>query len=81
MFADVLRRGIQLYTYIGMWTIYMQVTSVLDYVQVSIVEFAASAVAFLLVLLHFPSKPPVPPSISAGCERTGFVKGLKQLTG
>lgn len=44
-----------------------------------VLEFAASAAAFLIVLLYFPSKPPVPPSISAGCARNDFLQGLKQL--
>ncbi|XP_062521351.1 solute carrier family 49 member 4 homolog [Corticium candelabrum] len=44
------------------------------------VEFAVAAGAFLLVLIYFPKKPPSPPSITAGCQRTSFVKGLQQLS-
>ncbi|XP_062521350.1 solute carrier family 49 member 4-like isoform X2 [Corticium candelabrum] len=43
------------------------------------IEFAAAAGAFLLVLVYFPKKPPLPPSITARCQRTSFVKGLQQL--
>ncbi|GFO47080.1 disrupted in renal carcinoma protein 2 homolog [Plakobranchus ocellatus] len=40
---------------------------------------AFSALMLLLVLIYFPEKPPLPPSISAGCQRLEYHQGLKNL--
>ncbi|GFO30328.1 disrupted in renal carcinoma protein 2 homolog [Plakobranchus ocellatus] len=42
-------------------------------------EFAAAAVLFILVIIYFPSKPPLPPSISASVPREEYLDGLKHL--
>ncbi|XP_065845353.1 solute carrier family 49 member 4 homolog [Oscarella lobularis] len=44
-------------------------------------ECAAAGLAFLLILIYLPSKPPKPPSITAGIQRTSYFKGLKQVLG
>ncbi|CAG5119007.1 unnamed protein product, partial [Candidula unifasciata] len=42
-------------------------------------ECALAGIVFLLVLLYFPSKPPLPPSISASIPREKYLNGLKLL--
>eukprot|EP00794_Sanderia_malayensis_P018065 gene18065-19874_t len=43
------------------------------------VEFGIACFLLLLVLLFFPAKPPVPPSVTAALERVDYKHGLKQL--
>ncbi|XP_078594874.1 solute carrier family 49 member 4 homolog isoform X1 [Branchiostoma floridae x Branchiostoma japonicum] len=43
------------------------------------VEFAWTALIFLLILAYFPDKPPSPPTLSASKDRLAFVSGVKQL--
>ncbi|XP_045597646.1 solute carrier family 49 member 4 homolog [Procambarus clarkii] len=38
-----------------------------------------AGVIFLVVLAHFPSKPPTPPSVTSSTERLNFIPGLKSL--
>ena len=42
-------------------------------------EFGCCAALFLLTLVYFPTKPPTPPTVTAGVDRIEFKKGLKQL--
>ncbi|BFZ22822.1 hypothetical protein BsWGS_25861 [Bradybaena similaris] len=42
-------------------------------------ECAVAGVLLLLVLLYFPSKPPLPPSVSASMPREKYIPGLKML--
>ncbi|KAK3605961.1 hypothetical protein CHS0354_019638 [Potamilus streckersoni] len=43
------------------------------------IEFGAAGLLFLLTLIYFPSRPPLPPSITASIERTSYRKGLVNL--
>ncbi|XP_066283698.1 solute carrier family 49 member 4 homolog [Branchiostoma lanceolatum] len=43
------------------------------------VEFAWTALIFLLILAYFPDKPPSPPTLSASKDRLSFGSGVKQL--
>lgn len=43
------------------------------------VNFALAAVAFILVVVHFPARPPYPPSASAAVIRTDFRQALPAL--
>lgn len=43
------------------------------------VEFGVVTFLFLLVVLYFPNKPPLPPSISAKRKREDFFSGTKQI--
>ncbi|XP_019633578.1 PREDICTED: disrupted in renal carcinoma protein 2 homolog isoform X1 [Branchiostoma belcheri] len=43
------------------------------------VEFAWTALIFLLILAYFPDKPPSPPTLSASKNRLAFRSGVKQL--
>ncbi|XP_070174346.1 solute carrier family 49 member 4-like [Littorina saxatilis] len=45
----------------------------------SMTEGGWSAAIFLMLLLYFPSKPPLPPCPSAAIPRENFVQGLKHL--
>ncbi|XP_059142167.1 solute carrier family 49 member 4 homolog [Physella acuta] len=42
-------------------------------------ECGAAGLLFLLVAIYFPSKPPLPPSISASIPREKYLPGLKML--
>ncbi|CAG5131645.1 unnamed protein product [Candidula unifasciata] len=42
-------------------------------------EFAVAGLLLLLVLIYFPSKPPLPPSVSASMPREKYIPGLKML--
>ena len=42
-------------------------------------EFGVASTAFLLLLIYFPSKPKIPPSITASVERVNFKHGLMKL--
>ncbi|KAL3836655.1 hypothetical protein ACJMK2_022077, partial [Sinanodonta woodiana] len=42
-------------------------------------EFGAAGLLFILTLIYFPSRPPLPPSITASMERTSYKKGLVKL--
>ncbi|BFZ06529.1 hypothetical protein BsWGS_09568 [Bradybaena similaris] len=42
-------------------------------------ECALAGLVFLLVLIYFPSKPPLPPSVSASIPREKYLNGLKML--
>lgn len=42
-------------------------------------EFALIASCFLCILLHFPSKPKMPPSISSSVDRMDFWPALKKI--
>ena len=43
------------------------------------IEFAAAAVILLVVIVYFPSKPKLPPSVTATVPRLGFKHGIKRL--
>jgi len=43
------------------------------------VEFACAAILFISMLIFFPNKPKIPPSVSASVERMSFKKGLLSL--
>jgi len=43
------------------------------------IEFGINSFLFLCVVLYYPDKPPLPPSLSGRVERENFVKGLKLL--
>ena len=42
-------------------------------------EFGISGFLFLLLLISFPAKPPLPPSATAAIERVDYKDGLKRL--
>ena len=44
-----------------------------------VVEFAVVTFLFILVLIYFPDKPPLPPSKSAKRKRDDFFAGAKQI--
>ena len=44
-----------------------------------VVEFAVVTFLFVLVLIYFPDKPPLPPSKSAKRKRDDFFAGAKQI--
>ncbi|KAK3589570.1 hypothetical protein CHS0354_043025 [Potamilus streckersoni] len=43
------------------------------------IAFGVSVFVFLLILIYFPNKPPLPPSMSASVERLDFSSGFKCL--
>ncbi|KAL3831879.1 hypothetical protein ACJMK2_023576 [Sinanodonta woodiana] len=43
------------------------------------IAFGVSVFVFLLILIYFPNKPPLPPSVSASVERLDFSSGFKRL--
>ncbi|KAL3831880.1 hypothetical protein ACJMK2_023577 [Sinanodonta woodiana] len=43
------------------------------------IGFGVSAFVFFLILIYFPNKPPLPPSVSASVERLDFSSGFKRL--
>ncbi|ESO83026.1 hypothetical protein LOTGIDRAFT_133974, partial [Lottia gigantea] len=45
----------------------------------SFLEFAVAGLIFLIMLIYFPKKPPLPPCLSASISRQDFWTGLKAL--
>ncbi|ESP01117.1 hypothetical protein LOTGIDRAFT_139886, partial [Lottia gigantea] len=45
----------------------------------SIAEFGIVVCVFLLMLIYFPKKPPLPPCTSASVSRKNFIQGLKEI--
>ncbi|KAL3831878.1 hypothetical protein ACJMK2_023575 [Sinanodonta woodiana] len=43
------------------------------------IAFGVSVFVFLLILIYFPNKPPLPPSVSASVGRLDFSSGFKRL--
>ncbi|XP_065845515.1 solute carrier family 49 member 4 homolog [Oscarella lobularis] len=50
-----------------------------DIFRMELIEFGCCALALVLICIYFPSKPPVPPSKTAGLERVGFFSGIRKL--
>jgi len=51
----------------------------LDIMNLLYVEFGVNSILFILVLVYFPDKPPLPPSLSAHQQRDDFKEGAKRL--
>ena len=71
---------IYMYIYIHLFIykcIYMYIYLFIHVLLIS--EFGVASMAFLLLLIYFPSKPKVPPSITASVERVNFKHGLMKL--
>ena len=45
----------------------------------SFIECGFSVLVFLIIMVYFPAKPPLPPTVSASIERVDFKVGVKVL--
>lgn len=47
--------------------------------QLMYIELGAAALTLLLIVVYFPSKPKLPPSLTAAVNRLNFKDGFRQL--
>ena len=60
--------------------IHKQLTYLKDQVMhLMYIEFAAAALIFLVIIVYFPTKPKLPPSVTATVHRLDFRHGFKRL--